>query len=259
MTNQVLRPNIDTAGRPVTPKGRDVRRFLWVLWLLPALGIVLVFADQRAGFRLFMGALAILTLVLALAMYAWTAALKPGTIRIREKGALRFVPPRYLAGVFAAVSALMVLPAIALFVIGWLQLPTQEGSSRVLMVMPYALALFGVTQLVRQLWATRVPVGLTLDFEGVYGVRGSASLRLPWEELEGASVVGPHGPKLVVRSLAGERFTIDAHHLGSDPAVVVALIECYLRHPELRPHLADGVEAVREAERAIAPRGRLGE
>ena len=43
---------------------------------------------------------------------------------------------------------------------------------------------------------------------------------------------------------------VDAHYLGSDPAIVAAVIQHYLDRPGQRSLLGDGVEAIRAVELA---------
>ncbi|WP_161937428.1 hypothetical protein [Leucobacter sp. G161] len=46
---------------------------------------------------------------------------------------------------------------------------------------------------------------------------------------------------------------LDAHHLGSDPAIVADVIELYRKRPGERKRLADGVGAISAVE--VARRG----
>lgn len=241
-------PRIPTGRRSVFPKGKDVAPVIRVLYLLPLGAALIAVADDRLGFRLFMAGLAATTLLLVAALQLWNRALRAGSVRVVTSGPLRFVPPPYLRPLFAIVAIAFLIPAVVSLVVALLGLPTMGGSTRFTTVLPYLLAVVSLVSLVRLLWSMRTPAGLRVDAEGLSGVRGSKRVQLAWNDLDGALAPGPHGPTLALLTRTHGPISIDAHHIGSDPAVVAGVIQHYLDHPAQRFRLEDGMGAIRAVE-----------
>lgn len=244
----LLATSIPTGGRSVFPKGRDTAPLIWVLLLLPVIGFGIALADPRPGFTLFMGAAGFAMLVLVLALYLRGRALRAGRIRIAANGGLHFLPPRSIRVGAVAVALAIMVPAVSTALISVLGLPMQASSSRFTTVGPYALGLLSLGLLAQVLFSFRTPAGLRVTLSGVRGVRGAKRVELAWNELLSASAPGPHGPKLALLTRSQGVILIDAHQLGSDPAIVAAVLNYYRAHPGERSGLSDGAAAVRGVE-----------
>lgn len=246
----LLDPKIPTGNRSVFPKGKPPTPFIFGLSLLPAMGFGIALSDDRLGFKLFMAGIAVAMMVLVVALYLWTQALTAGVVRIDSAGALRFVPPSYLRKAFYAVAIGLLVPGAISLTVTLLDLPTMQGSTRFTTAAPYALAIISIVALVKLVGAARIPEGLSLTPEGLSGVRGGSRVDIKWDDLVSASVLGEHGPKLTLLAQSKGSASIDAHYLGSDPAVVVKVIEYFRQNPAQREMLADGRAAIRAVEAA---------
>lgn len=235
-------PGVEPAG-DAWPRPSLVR--LLGLALLPAVAGWIALVDHRIGFRLLMAGLGAAVLSIILGLLVRRLALRPGRVRIAAAGELRFVPPRSLRISAVAVPIAFLLPAAAAFAIAWFGLPSQPSVLRVSRTMPYVLTAVSLGMLGRAAWSLRTPLGLRVSPEGLRGVRGSGSVALRWDELAGATATLGRAPSLVLLTHSGAAVSVDAHHLGSDPAIVAALIERYRGRPALRPELADGLGALR--------------
>lgn len=79
-------------------------------------------------------------------------------------------------------------------------------------------------------------------------MRGARPVEIAWGDLDDALAPGPHGPRLALLSRTRGPVVIDGHHIGSDPAVVAAVIRYYLNHPAQRGRLDDGADSIRAVE-----------
>lgn len=245
-------PRIVDGSRSVHPKGHFPVAALMIVGVLPLLPLLLAVVDGRSGFRLVMLSLAVYAGTLAVALVVRAKSLRERLVRVSTVGPLRFTPSGGARAVLWLVPAVGVLPAVVNVLVQTLGLPTMGG--RLLEWGPYVLGLASVIGLGREILSLRTPLGLVVDHRGLRGVRGSASLDAPWEQIGAVDLVGPHGPKLAV-SIAGRApAIIDAHYLGSDPAAVVAVIALFRDAPDRRQALTDGVTAMRAVEHSLAPR-----
>lgn len=236
-------PHIVDGSRSVHPKGRFPTAALVIVIALPLLPLLLAAVDARPGFRLIMLSLALYAGMLAVALAFWVRSLRERLVRIATSGPLRFTPDPRVRAALWLVPIIGLMPAVMNLVVQVLGLPTMGG--RLLEWGPYVLGAVSVVELARQILALRTPVGLVVDEHGLHGVRGSASIEASWGEVGAVDPVGPHGPKLTI-ALAGRMpAVVDAHHLGSDPASVAAVISFFRDAPEHRPALADGITAMR--------------
>ncbi|GMA36931.1 hypothetical protein [Demequina litorisediminis] len=185
-----------------------------------------------------------LALALALGyLRALMHATSSGRVRVRTQGPLTFVPPTSLDRWPLLLAAVALLPAATALAIDASQF-SDQGS-----IWLGIFTLAGFAWLVQQALARRTPVGLELADAGLRGVRGAASVDLTWEQVEGASAraSGKDGVLVIAGSTA---VTINGSRLGSDPAVIAAVIEHFRMHPEDRPLLATPREALRVVEDA---------
>lgn len=244
----LIRPVIPTGGRPILPNGGPPKALLLVLCVVPAIAIAIAAVDTRPGFQLFMASLAAMMIVLIAALYLRLLGLQAGAVRIAGDGGLRFSPPPSHRVGLVGVPLAALLPVAALGAISALNLETQASSSRLMFALPYVLTAVAVVSLARVAWSLRYPVGLKVSHEGLTGVRGGAPVDLAWDDILSASPSGEHGPRLRVLLRSGESVMIDGHHLGSDPAIVAAVIEFYRATRARRGELADGRAAIRAVE-----------
>lgn len=245
---RLLTPDISTGGRSVFPKGKNPAPFVWALLIVPAVAFAIAFADSRIGFKLFMASVGITMLILVVALYFRSRALRSGTIRIADEGELRFVPPGVIRAGNMGVAIAFLIPAVASLIITLLDLPTQQGFSRLTVVGPYLLAAVGIWLLVKEVLSERTPAGLQVDADGLSGVRGTKRVDLRWEDLENATAFGRHGPKLMLLSRNQGPLILESHHFGSDPAIVAEVIEYFKANPTQRAQLVDGAAAIRTVE-----------
>lgn len=245
MTLAVLKPGITTGGRSVFPNGRDTAPFIWLLGAFPLIGIVVALADERSGLKLFMSGIAVTFLIMIVGLYARNRALRTGVIRIESDSELRFMPPPYLWIATLAVTVGLIIPGLTMVLIDVFDLPMMQLNTRLTTFVPLALGVGAIVAFAYQLWSSRVPAGLTVGPERINGVRGTKRASITWDELVMASTLGDHGPKLLLVTQAKSAVVIDAHHLGSDPAIVAAVLEYYRTHPRERARLSNGAEAIR--------------
>lgn len=238
-------------SRSVHPTGRVPTAALLIMIALPLLPLVLAVVDGRPGFRLVMLSLAVCACALTVALFVWARSLRERVVRISTVGPLRFTPPGSVRTALWLVPVTGMLPAVMNLVVQTSGLPTMGG--RLLEWGPYVLGLISLVGLGRQFAALRTPLGLVVDERGLHGVRGSASLEAPWGEVGTVDLVGPHGPKLTISITGSTPVMIDAHHLGSDPAAVVAVITFFRDAPDRRHVLTDGILAMQTVEQSLAP------
>lgn len=220
------------------------------LSVVPAIGFAVAAFDTRLGFRLIMASVGLIMCVMIVALLLRVRGLQPGVIRIDATGGLRFVPPRTHRAGLVAVPLSLLLPVGVLFWVRVAGLPTQASSSRFMASAPYVLLAVSLVSLALIAWSMRVPVGLRVGPSGISGVRGNGVLNLDWGDIASASPVGEYGPKLGLVTSAGDAVLIDAHHLGSDPAIVARILEFYRSRPARRAELEDGRAAITAVERA---------
>lgn len=223
------------------------------LCVVPAIGFTIAAIDTRLGFQLLMASLSVMMLVLIIALLLRVRGLRPGAIRIVAVGELRFLPSRGHRVGGIAVPVAMLLPVIILGVVAVCDLPTQASSSRLLALLPMVLLGTSIGSLAMAVWSMRIPLGLRVGATGLAGVRGSRVTNVTWDELERVAPLGAYGSKLVVATRSRGSIVLDAHHLGSDPAIVADVIEFYRKRPGERKRLADGVGAISAVE--VARRG----
>lgn len=223
-----------------------------LLAVVTAIAVLLAALPGESGFRIVLGTIALFGAVSAAMLVPWTGAVAAGRVRVHgTTGVLRFVaPPAIPAGMFAlAVIALAGgLVAVGLRLAGVPDV-AQVGVGG---TGPYALGLVGLVWLAQQLWALRVPAGLTLDARGVRGARGTRHVDIPWDDLAAVDVVGTRGAKLVLTPRGGSPVMLDPHWFGSDPNLVAPVVEHFRVHPEDRAALVDGRAAIRLVEDAVS-------
>lgn len=222
------------------------------LCLVPAISFTIAAADSGLGFRLLMASLGVMMLVLIAALLLRWRGLRPGVIRIARAGELRFVPSRGHRFGLIVVPLAMLLPVLAIVVVNARDLPMQASSSRFMALLPIALLVTSIVSLAMIVWSTRIPVGLRVGAAGLTGVRGGGAINIAWDDLADAAALGGRGHNVVFTTRAGGTVVLDAHHLGSDPAIVAAVVEHFRRQPGDRGSLAGGVGAVATVEAALA-------
>lgn len=240
----VLEPNIPTGNRSVFSKGKPPTPFIFGLSLLPAMGFGIALSDDRLGFKLFAVGIAVAMMMLVVALYLWTQALTAGVIRIDATGPLRFVPPAYLRKALIAIALGFLVPGGISLVVSLLDVPALPGGSTFTTALSYVLAVVTFVVLARLARSARVAEGLAVGPDGLSGVRGASSFEITWDDLVSASTVGDHGPKFALLTKSKGEIEVDAHHLGSDPAVVVKIIEYFRQNPTERQLLNDGAAAI---------------
>lgn len=248
--NTVARsPRIIDGSRSVHPTGRFPSAALVLVGILPLLPLLLAVVDARPGFRLVMISLTVYAAMLAVALWFWVRSLRERLIRIAATGPLRFTPPGGVRLSPWLVPVTGLLPAAVTFLVQTLGLPTLGG--RLLEWGPYILAIVSLFGLGREILAFRRTLGLVVDERGLHGVRRAAPLEASWNEIGAVTPVGPHGPKLAVSFAGRVPVIVDAHHLGSDPAAVAAVVSFFRDRPEQRHMLANGTDAMRTVEGAL--------
>ncbi|KAM9863811.1 hypothetical protein ACI1US_00288 [Leucobacter sp. BZR 635] len=244
----LLRPSIPTGGRAILPGARKPSVMLLSLSIVPAIAFTIAVVDDRLGFRLFMASLGVMMLVLILALFSRVRGLRPGVIRVAAAGGLRFVPPRAHRAGLVAVPLAMLLPLLSWLMVRMLDLPTQPSSSRLMAALPAVLVAVSLGSLFVVARSMRIPLGLSVGPNGLAGIRGGARVDIAWSDLARAVLVGVSGPRFVLETRAGPAVEVDAHHLGSDPAIVVAVLEFYRLNPARRDELEDGLVAITAVE-----------
>ncbi|WP_159499998.1 hypothetical protein [Microbacterium sp. 18062] len=260
MTLQRMSPRVEPVGEasvPVFPNGRSPRPLAWLVIAFALLPASLAFVDDRVGFRLVMGALALTILTVGVGLHVMLGAVEPRVVSIDAAArALRFAPSAAATAPTLVMAFALLLPALAQLVVDVAALPTMPASF-LLSRGPYALGALGVVILAVRLWQTRVPAGLELSPEGLRGIRGRARVEWRWEDLAEAGVVAGPAAKLslVSRGGTGSPVLAPAIALGSDPNQVAAIVRYYLERPAERTVLADGgIAAVRRVEDALRER-----
>lgn len=244
-------PHIVDGSRSVHPKGHFPIAALVLVWVLPLLPLLLAVVDSRPGFRLVMLSLAVYAAMLAIALTVWVRSLRERLVRIATTGPLRFTPDSRVRAALWLVPIIGLIPAAMSAVVQVLGLATMGG--RLLEWGPYVLGIVSIVALVREIVALRRPLGLVVDERGLHGVRGSASLEASWDEVGAVTPVGPHGAKLTIAVSGRMPVMIDAHHLGSDPASVAAVLTFFRDAPDRRHALADGVTAMQTVASELHP------
>lgn len=243
-----FKPNIDTDARSVFVNGKSPTPAILGLLVVPVIVLAIALADSRLGFKLFMASASFVLLTLVVALFVRGRALRTGEVHIDVSGPLRFIPSRAMRVVGIAVALACLVPAAVALLIAGLDLPAQQGFTRFTTLGPYVLAVVGLWLLAQEIWSMRLPLGLRVDSTGLRGVRGGKRVDLEWSDLVSATAFGRHGPKLLLLTANQETIVFDAHHIGSDPAIVARVIEHFKAHPAQRSQLNDGVAAIRRVE-----------
>lgn len=111
-----------------------------------------------------------------------------------------------------------------------------------------AMVLVGVGVLVHEMWSLRVSAGLTLGQELITGVRYGPRVHLRWDQVLSAHVTpGRRGSVIALHTESGT-LRIPGRTVGGDVYAVASVIDYYLRHPEERHRLTDGVAAVKHVD-----------
>lgn len=251
-----MTPRVGTDGEavvPVFPNGRDPRFLGWLVIAFALVPVLLVIADDRLGFRLVMGALALALVIAGIGVRIMLGAIEPRIVRVDgDAPALHFRPPASATAPMLLLPVAFLLPAIAQLVVDLASLPTMS-SSLIVGRGPYALGVLAIVVIAAQLWGMRVPAGLILTTEGLLGIRGAGPVQLRWEELASVSVVaGPAAKLSLIAQGGGRPILAPSRVLGSDPNQVAAIVRFYLERPAERRVLAEGgVVAVRRVEEAL--------
>jgi hypothetical protein len=159
--------------------------------------------------------------------------------------ALRFVVPRAAPVLFFVAAIVGLVPGVVAIVEGFDEVGTW----------PAFFSAVSLVWLVQQLWALRLPAGLTLDARGIRGVRGSKPVDLGWHDLVRAEVTAPKGIRLVLHLSDSGTIVLEPAYIGSDPNVLAAVIDFFVEHPEHRGMLATPEAALRlveETARSVA-------
>jgi len=255
--SEVLAPHVLPPGSRAVPVAASTLPpgvGVAVLAAVAVVGVLLAAAPGQPGFRILLGALAVFAAVSAVLLVPWTRAVETGRVRLDpDADALRFVAPRALpVGMLALAVVALAAGVLALV----LRLAGVAGASEVGIgaVGPLALGAVGLGWLGQQLLALRVPAGLTLDADGIRGVRGTRQVDIAWHDLAGVDVLAARGARLVLTPRDAGPVVLDPHWFGSDPNVVAVVIAHFRDHPADRSALADGRTAIRVVEEAVSPR-----
>lgn len=146
--------------------------------------------------------------------------------------------------------ALEVALAISAIAIGLAQLdPTAlEGMTRYERAAVTFLPPFGLALLLYQLWTLRRPAGLTLTPSALYGVRRGPAINLTWNHLISVhALTGKRTSSLILGTVEGPQ-RIRGSAVGGDLHAVASVIDYYLRHPDERHRLSDGIAAVEHVD-----------
>jgi hypothetical protein len=213
---------------------------------------IIAFAANELGFRVVMGALALVMVVIGVMLRMWSDSVVEQIVRVEARASasasgLRFVPSLGARLAYPLIAIFTMLPAAVALACeaSGLALPFGNGIGRWGV---YLLGLGGLVWCVQQLWQLRTLLGLGLDATGVHGVRGSAHAEMAWEALEGVSVSPGKRAKLVLLRAGGMPVIIEPRRIGSDPHAVAAVVGHYLRHPADREILSDPRAAIRRVE-----------
>lgn len=193
--------------------------------------------------------LAGVALVLALFLgylHALMHATARGRVRVRTEGPLTFVPPASLDRWPLIIGVVALVPALVALIVDASQF-TGQGAIWLVIITVAAVAWLG-----QQAFARRTPLGLQMADAGVRGVRGATSVELTWDQIGRASARPSGRDGALVIEAAGGPVSINASRLGSDPAVVAAVVEHFRTHPEDRHLLATPREALRAVETSHA-------
>lgn len=110
------------------------------------------------------------------------------------------------------------------------------------------MVLTGIGVLAHELWSQRRPAGLTLDSDRIVGVRFGPRVQLLWEQLRGIDVIeGKRGKHLTLHTDTGP-VRVPHRTVGGDLHAVASVIDYYLRHPDERHRLSDGLAAVEHVD-----------
>jgi hypothetical protein len=256
MSRDRLSPKVllsqDAALVPLQASNYNPTLTIVVFEAIAVFAAVVAFAAGDIGFRLVMGSLAVLMAAAGPIALSWTESVAGRVVQIDSSArGLRFVPsvrPRVLFFVLAAVGLVPGVVALV-FALAGVSSSTSSGIGR---WGPYVVGILALGWLVQQLWALRIPLGLTLTEQGLRGVRGTARIDLSWGDLTEITVVAERGAKLVVVTTGDSRMVVEPRWTGSDPNVVAAIATHFLQHPADRPLLADPRAAVRRVEEVLA-------
>jgi hypothetical protein len=255
--SDVLSPRVLPPGAervPVNVPGLPPALGVGVLVAVAALGVGLAFLQSSPGARALFAAFSLWAVVSAVVLGPWTRAVSPGRIRVDTAApGLRFVAPAVLPAGMLALALIALATGILALALEIAGVPgvSSVGVGR---VGPFALGAVGLGWLAVQLWALRTPAGLTLDPDGMRGVRSSHRIDIAWDDLESVSVVGGRAAKLVVTPRDGSPVLLDAHWSGSDPNLVAPIVEHFRTRAADRPALTDGRAAIRLVEEAVSRR-----
>lgn len=259
MTLHRMSPRVVPEGAtrvPVTPKGLSANQRSVLLLLFAVPPIVIVIADDRAGLRLVMGALAVLIVTAVVWFRLVLGTIEPRVVRVvGDASTLHFAPPAASTVPTLVLGVVVLLPALAQLMVDVNGLPTMSGI--LLSRAPYVLGVIGVATIAVYLWRLRVPLGLELFPEGLRGIRGAGDFAWSWDDLAQVSVVAAPIAKLslVPRGGMGRPVLAPTISLGSDPNEVAAIVRYYLERPAEREALDEGgIEAVRRVEDALRAR-----
>ncbi|MEV8250421.1 hypothetical protein AB0O87_05795 [Microbacterium sp. NPDC076768] len=194
-----------------------------------------------------MGSFAFGLLVLQAYFLVVSLSVKRGVVRVSKAGPLRFLSPPTNRAMLVLLVLVCLVPGVIVVISMVFDLPMADGRS--LRSGPLGLAIIAIGGLGALLWSVRTPAGLTLDERGLRGVREHTSFDVEWDGLVRAESGGKMGMKLTLHFRDRRRpVVVGGPQIGSDPAVVAAVIEYYRLHPAERTHLSDGPGAIRVVE-----------
>lgn len=230
-----------SGARPASPA------MLYVAIGMPALiaaGVAL--ATEDPALRLVLAAVAVMMAMFLGYLRTLVSATAPQRVRARADGPLTFIPPAALDRWPFPIAGTGLLPGVIAATFD----PTILSGQGAVWI--WAITGLSIGWLAQQAMALRIPRGLEVSESGLVGVRGATRLRLTWDQV-GEVTTRPAGRdgELVIDSTEGGTF-INASRLGSDPAVVAAVIAHYRDHPQDRQMLAAPLPALRHVEQTHA-------
>ncbi|RLP79219.1 hypothetical protein D9V34_15555 [Mycetocola lacteus] len=112
----------------------------------------------------------------------------------------------------------------------------------------------GIIGSIWELWKLRSPAGLSITPDCIYGVRGGASVDIPWTRLRDVSIDVAHGigggRYIYLHQEQGSPIRVDSRLTGTDVNVLYWTVRYFLEHPEQRELLRDPEAALRRVEEA---------
>jgi hypothetical protein len=210
--------------------------------------LVLAAVADGALYRLALVMFAAVLVLLIPYLFVLMLAVHRGGIQVARRGGLRFVASPFVIILPLLISTVGLIPGLlAVAAPAWTgeSFGTGQGS-----IWWSLTSLLSLSWLAQQAWRLRLPSGLRLSADGLFGVRGSSAVRVAWDQLgEVTAIPGPTGARLQL-TVAQSPIVIDAAMLGSDPSVVATIIEHFRTHPDDRRSLSDADEAIRRVEEA---------